>query len=172
VCAQLVKQMKDTSGLENTVYVGADGCSDTSYTEIAGSAANGSFLSGPDLTAFSGGDFYQNEFLPAYKKLAGSSPISVFHAHAFDAMNILMNAIKTAAVQNADGSLTISRVAVKDAVLNTQNYQGIIGTLSCTPLGDCATSVTIGVYEVPKVGFIDPSAKPVFTETKTLADVK
>ncbi|MGE5227494.1 MAG: branched-chain amino acid ABC transporter substrate-binding protein [Planctomycetaceae bacterium] len=172
VCAQLVKQMKDTSGLENTVYVGADGCSDTSFTQIAGDAANGSFLSGPDLTAFSGGDFYQNEFLPAYKKLVGSSPISVFHAHAFDAMNILMNAIKSAAVQNPDGSLTISRVAVRDAVQNTQNYQGVIGTLSCTPLGDCATSVTIGVYEVPKVGFLDPSAKPVFTETKTLADVK
>jgi hypothetical protein len=48
----------------------------------------------------------------------------------------------------------------------------VIGTLTCTPLGDCATSVTIGVYEVPNVGFKDPNAKPVFTETKTLADVQ
>jgi len=62
--------------------------------------------------------------------------------------------------------------ALRDAVQNTSNYQGVIGTLTCTPLGDCATSVTIGVYKVPDVGFEDPSAKPVFTETKTLADVQ
>ena len=54
---------------------------------------------------------------------------------------------------------------------SNQRYQGIIGTITCTPLGDCATSVTIGVYEVPNVGFLDPAAKPVFTETKTLDEV-
>jgi branched-chain amino acid transport system substrate-binding protein len=172
VCALLVKQMADTSGLENTTYMGADGCSDPTFISIGGPAADGSYLSGPDLTAFTGGDFYKNDFLPAYKQLAGSNPISVFHAHAFDAMNIMMNAIKQVAVQNSDGSLTIQRSALRDAVQNTSGYQGVIGTLTCTPLGDCATSVTIGVYKVPDVGFEDPSAKPVFTETKTLADVQ
>ena len=96
----------------------------------------------------------------------------MFHAHAYDAMNVLVNAIKTTAVQNDDGSLTISRAGLKDAVQNTADYQGIIGTITCTPLGDCATSVTIGVYKVPDVGFLDPNAKPVFSETKTLAEVK
>jgi len=172
VCAYLVKQMKDTSGLENTTYVGADGCSDPTYLSIGGPATTGSYLSGPDLTAFANGDFYQNQFLPAYKKIAGSNPISVFHAHAFDAFNILVNAIKKAAVQNSDGTLTIPKVAVRDAVEHTSGYKGIIGTLTCTPLGDCATSVTIGVYKVPNVGFEDPNAKPVFTETKTLAEVQ
>ena len=80
-------------------------------------------------------------------------------------------AIEDVAVQNDDGSLTISRAALKDAVQSTADYKGIIGTITCTPLGDCATSVTIGVYKVPDVGFLDPKAKPVFTETKTLAQV-
>jgi branched-chain amino acid transport system substrate-binding protein len=172
VCALLEKQAADVSGLANTTIMGSDGCSDSTFIPIAGTAANGNYLSGPDLTAFSGGDFYQNQFLPAYKKLAGSAPISVFHAHAFDAANIMFDAIKKVAVQGSDGSLTISRVALRDAVQGTSNYQGIIGTLTCTPLGDCATSVKIGVYKIPNVPFVDPTAKPVFSETKTLAEVK
>jgi branched-chain amino acid transport system substrate-binding protein len=172
VCALLVKQMADTQGLENTVYTGSDGCSDPTFISIGGDATNGQYLSGPDLTAFSGGDFYKNSFLPAYKQLAGSNPISVFHAHAYDAMNVMMNAIKSVAVDNGDGSLLISRAALRDAVEATSGYQGIIGTITCTPLGDCATSVTIGVYKLPDVGFVDPAAKPVFTETKTLDEVK
>lgn len=171
VCALLVKQMADTSGLENTTYMGADGCSDPTFISIGGPAADGSYLSGPDLTSFTGGDFYKNDFLPAYKQLAGSNPISVFHAHAYDAANVMFEAIKTAAIQNDDGSLSIPRTALRDAVQATNGYEGIIGTITCTELGDCATSVTIGVYEVPNVGFLDPQAKPVFTETKTLDEV-
>jgi branched-chain amino acid transport system substrate-binding protein len=173
VCALLAKQKADTSGLENTAYITSDGCADPNYPKIGGAAAtDGTYQSGPDLTAFSGGDFYKNQFLPAYKLLAGSNPISVYHAHAFDAMNVMAKAIEKVAVKNSDGSLTISRVALRDAVQGTTNYQGIIGTISCTPLGDCATSVKIGVYKFPAVGYLDPSAKPVFSETKTLAEVK
>jgi branched-chain amino acid transport system substrate-binding protein len=171
-CALIAKQKATTSGLQNTTLMGSDGCSDSTYTQIAGSAADGVFLSGPDLTSFSNGDFYKNQFLPAYQQQFGSKPLSVFHAHAYDAMNILVKAIESSAVKNSDGSLTISRAALKDAVQNTSNYQGIIGTLTCTSLGDCATSVTIGVYKYPAVPFNDPSAKPVFSETKTLAQVK
>jgi branched-chain amino acid transport system substrate-binding protein len=171
VCALIAKQARDISALANTEILGSDGCSDPTYISIGGDATTGNYLSGPDLTAFSGGDFYQNEFLPAYKQLAGSNPISVFHAHAYDAANIMFQAITKVAVKNSDGSLTIPRVGLRDAVQSTSNYQGIIGTLTCTPLGDCATSVKIGVYKVPDVGFENPSAKPVFSETKTLADV-
>ncbi len=171
VCALIAKQKAETSGLENTTLMGSDGCSDATYTDIGGDATNGVFLSGPDLTAFTGGDFYKNDFLPAYVDQFGSNPISVFHAHAYDAANVLFEAITTAAVQNDDGSLTIPRTALRDAVQATNGYEGIIGTITCTPLGDCATSVTIGVYEVPDVGFLDPAAKPVFTETKTLDEV-
>jgi len=171
VCALIAKQKAETSGLEDTTLMGSDGCSDASYTDIGGDATNGVFLSGPDLTAFTGGDFYKNEFVPAYVAQFGSNPISVFHAHAYDAANVLFQAITTAAIQNSDGSLSIPRTALRDAVQGTNGYEGIIGTITCTPLGDCATSVTIGVYEVPNVGFLDPSAKPVFTETKTLDEV-
>lgn len=171
VCALIAKQKVETSGLESTTLMGSDGCSDTTYIDIGGDATTGVYLSGPDLTAFTGGDFYKNDFVPAYMDQFGSSPISVFHAHAFDAVNVMMQAVEQVAVENDDGSLTIPRTALRDAVQTTNGYEGIIGTITCTELGDCATSVTIGVYRVPDVGFVDTAAKPVFSETKTLEDV-
>ena len=138
---------------------------------IASQAADGSFISQPDTSAFTGGEFYVNEFLPAYQEAYGTDPTAAFHAHSFDAMNILADAIEAVGVQNDDGSLTISRTALKDALLATSGFQGITGEITCDPLGDCATLVTIGLYEVPNVTWNDPEAAPVFSETKSLADV-
>ena len=170
-CALISKQAADIPGLKDTAMLGSDGCADPSFTETAGAAADGNYISQPDTSAFTQGDFYQNEFLPAYQDLVGDSPTAAFHAHAFDAMNIVADAIEAVAIDNDDGSISIPRTALKDALLATSGYEGITGTITCDPLGDCATDVTIGVYQVPAVPFDDPKATPVFSETKTLADV-
>ncbi len=172
-CALISKQSAGISGLENTNLIGSDGCLASDYLKIAGSAADGDYASSPDLSVFANGDFYQNQFLPAYKAQFGTAPTSVFHAHAYDAANILFDAIKKVGVEGSDGSLTIPRTALKDAIFATNGYQGMTGTITCTPLGDCATDVTIAVYKAPDwpVEGGNPNAKPVFTETKTLQEV-
>ena len=70
-------------------------------------------------------------------------------------------------------TITIGRTALKNAIFATSGYQGITGTITCTPLGDCSTSVTIAVYKAPDfpVEGGNPNSQPVFTETKTLQDV-
>jgi branched-chain amino acid transport system substrate-binding protein len=170
-CALIATQAADIPGLKDTVLIGSDGCAEPSYTDTAGKAADGSFISQPDTSAFTGGEFYVNEFLPAYQEAFGTDPTAAFHAHSFDALNILADAIEAVGVQNDDGSLTISRTAVKDALLATSGFAGITGEITCDPLGDCATLVTIGLYEVPNVTWADPEATPVFSETKSLEDV-
>ncbi len=170
-CALIAKQAADVSSLSNTAMIGSDGCSDPSYTDTAGSAADGTYISGPDTTAYTQQDFYQNQYLPAYKDTFGHNPTAAFNAHAFDALNILAQAIEKVAIKNSDGSLSIPRVALKDAVLATNGWKGITGTITCNATGDCATDVTIGVYKVPNVTFLDPQAKPIFSETKSLAQV-
>jgi hypothetical protein len=47
------------------------------------------------------------------------------------------------------------------------------GTITCNELGDCATDVTIGVFQAPAwpVEGGTPDATPVYTDTKSLADV-
>jgi branched-chain amino acid transport system substrate-binding protein len=170
-CALIASQAKEV--MPDTALIGSDGCLATDFLETAGADADGVFASSPDVTVFQGGDFYANEFLPAYSAQFGTAPTSVFHAHAFDAANILFDAIEAVAIDNGDGSLSIPRTALKDQIFTTSGYAGMTGTITCNELGDCATDVTIGIFEAPAwpVEGGDPDSAAVFSETKTLADV-
>jgi len=140
----IVRQAKEVPGLENTYLMGADGMFSPDVTEGAGDAVEGLFVSSPDLSAFAAE--YTTVFLPKYKELFGTDPISIFHAHAHDAMNIIIAAIEKVAVQDADGTLHIGRQALRDAMYATKDFKGLTGNLTCTPTGDCADPV-IAVYE-------------------------
>ena len=170
-CALIAQQAADI--LPDTALIGSDGCLASTFLETAGDAADGVYASSPDLSVFQTNSFYAGEFIPAYEALVGTAPTSVFHAHAFDAANILFAAIQAVAVENADGSLSIPRTALRDALAATSGYQGITGTITCTPLGDCATDVTIGIFEAPgwpvEGGSADSAS--VYSSTKSLADV-
>jgi branched-chain amino acid transport system substrate-binding protein len=170
-CALIAKQAEDI--LPDAALLGSDGCLATDFFQTAGAAAAGVYASSPDVTVFANGDFYKNEFLPAYKEQFGTAPTSVFHAHAYDAANILFDAIKAVAVQNDDGSLSIPRKALRDKIFATKDYQGVTGIITCDPNGDCATDVTIGIFKAPAwpVEGGDPNAKAVFSDTKSLDDV-
>jgi branched-chain amino acid transport system substrate-binding protein len=171
-CALIAKQARTIPALANTKLMGSDGCQDPQYLKVGAHDVFGTWLSAPDVTAqTSTNAFYGQQFLPAYQKQFGTRPLSVFNAHAWDAMQILFTAIKQVA-KDDNGTLTIPRTALKDAVYKTSNYKGLSGTLTCTPLGDCATAVSIAVYEVPGIPVEGgtPNPKPVFTETKTLAE--
>jgi branched-chain amino acid transport system substrate-binding protein len=173
VCALSATQGLDILP-EGTVQLGSDGCLESAFIETAGDLPAGYYYaSSPDLTVFAEGDFYQNDFLPAYQEQFGTEPTAVFHAHAYDAANILFDAIEQVAVDDGSGNLTISRTALRDAVQATSGYEGVTGIITCTPLGDCATDVTIGLFEYPNwpvEGGEDPDT-PVYTDTKTLEDV-
>jgi len=146
--ALITQQARETAGLEDTVLAGADGILTPDWLEAAGPAAEGAVLSGPDL-AFAG-DFYEDEFLPAYTEVSGEdAPISVFHAHAFDAYNMLANAMEEVAFDE-DGTTFIPRTALRDAFFATEGYEGITGTLTCDENGDCADA-KISVSEVQDV---------------------
>ena len=157
---------------EGTVSMGADGCLETSFLGQVGDAPADYYASSPDVTVFQGGAFYNDEFLPAYEAQFGTEPTSVFHAHAYDASQVLFAAIEEVAIDEG-GNLSIPRTALKDAVLATTGYEGITGIVSCTPLGDCATDVTIGIFQYPNwpvEGGEEPS-DAVYTDVKSLADV-
>lgn len=149
-------------------------CLESSFVETTGELPAGYyFASAPDTTVFQGGDIYANEFRPAYQEQFGTAPTAAFHAHAYDAANILFAAIEQVAVDDGSGNLTIPRTALKDAVLATSGYEGISGILTCTPLGDCATDVTIGLFEYPHwdVEGGEEPVETVYSDTKSLDEV-
>lgn len=172
-CALIAKQAKQVSGLAKTKLTGSDGCLESAYLKTGGKDVYLTYASGPDFSGLKTTNaFYADQFLPAYKAQFGTDPTASFHAHAYDASNMLFDAIKKVAI-NQDGKLSIPRTALKDAIFATKDYQGLTGTLTCTPLGDCATSVTIAVYQAPNwpVEGGNPNSKPVFTKTSTLQEV-
>jgi len=61
-----------------------------------------------------------------------------YHGHAYDAANLLLNAIKQVAVQDKEGNLYIGRQALRDALYATKDFRGITGSLTCDENGDCA----------------------------------
>jgi branched-chain amino acid transport system substrate-binding protein len=131
----LTKQAKEVSGLEDTILAAADGMISDAAVEAVGEAGEGMYFSGPDLS-FSG-DMYQS-FLSAYANKYGTEPISVFHAHAFDASNLIFDCVEEVAAQDDDGTLHVGRQAMRDCLYDTQGVQGITGTLTCDRFGDCA----------------------------------
>ena len=142
---------KTIPGLENVQLAAADGVQSPSFLENTVGTGEGMVVSGPDL-AFSN-TFYQDEFLPMYEADYGSAPTAPFHAHAFDATNMLLNAIEAVAQQDADGNLLIGRQALRDALYATSGYEGITGSLTCTEFGDCADP-KIAVSEIQNGEFV------------------
>jgi branched-chain amino acid transport system substrate-binding protein len=55
----------------------------------------------------------------------GSEPTNVYHAHAFDAANMLLNAVESVAQQGEDGTLIIGRQALRDAVAATAGLKAL-----------------------------------------------
>ncbi|HSF82664.1 MAG TPA: branched-chain amino acid ABC transporter substrate-binding protein [Anaerolineales bacterium] len=150
--AFIIRQAKQTPGLENVRLIGADGLFSPEVIEGAAEDVEGFLISSPALA----GDAY-TEFLGKYEAKFGSGPISIFHAHAYDAFMIVKNAIEKVAVQDADGTLHIPRQALREAVASTTNYEGLIGKLTCNEHlelsgtvvkepGDCGAA-GVGVWE-------------------------
>jgi len=140
----LTAQAKEVTGLEKTALIGSDGMFSPDTLKGAGAAAKGLYLSSPDFSQFPAG--YQ-AFVDKYKAKYGGAPISIFHAHAYDATNMIFAALKTVAVVDADGTIHVGRQALRDALFATKDFQGITGTLSCSPTGDCGAPV-IAVYQI------------------------
>jgi len=169
-CADLAHVWDAMSIAAATTFVGGAGCMVPAVITGRTGQTKTLYAVGPDLNRMAEGSFYRTEFLPAYETQFGTPPIAAFHAYAYDATDILLDAIQQAATRYKDGTITIGRTALRDAVFGTKDYQGITGTLSCTPLGECSTDPALAVYLLPAIPLEggDPTAKPVFAESVSL----
>ena len=139
----ITRQVKEVKGLEKVALMGADGIFSPDFYKAAGETAVGMYHSSPDFSAFAGG---YKSFLDKHQKKYGEKPLAPFHAHGYDAAMIIFNAIEKVAVKAADGSLTIDRGKLRDALYATKGHKGLTGTINCDAYGDCADP-KIGVYK-------------------------
>ncbi|MGZ8722199.1 MAG: branched-chain amino acid ABC transporter substrate-binding protein [Aeromicrobium sp.] len=148
----ITAQSADTAGLEDVVLIAADGSFNAAAIQAGGPNAAGAYLSSPDSRQFPG-DYA--DFLAKHEAAYNEPPLSVFHAHAYDATNMMLDAIEAVAVENDDGSLSIPLGALRDAIYATENFAGITGSLTCSEFGECG-SPAIGVYEITQEIVDDP----------------
>ena len=152
-------QMQHIAGLEDTVIIGGGASFVAGFPENTGEAAIGVFVSGPLVI----GQAYE-QLLLRWEEEYGGSPPSGYHAHAYDATNLLLNAVETVALPTDDGGLLIGRQAIRDAIAATENYPGLTGSLTCqeeSPFaGDCAPGTALAMFEITEAEVYDDNWPP------------
>jgi branched-chain amino acid transport system substrate-binding protein len=140
----ITAQVREVSGLEDVKIAGSDGIFTPDFVTAAGPNVEGMYLSSPDFSAFPEG---YASFVEKHNAKYGEAPLSIFHAHAYDATNIVFAALEKVAVVQEDGTIYVPRQALRDAIFATKDFKGITGTLACSASGDCGAPV-IAVYQV------------------------
>jgi branched-chain amino acid transport system substrate-binding protein len=127
----------------NVPIVMGDGCQDSDYTKLAGTDANNNFASngGPDHSLMTGFAKFNTDFHAKFN-------VDVFQyaPQAYDAANIIINAVKTAGPTKA---------AILGAVAATKDFPGVVQNYSFTSTGD----ITSSIFTIYKV--VDGNFKPV-----------
>jgi len=131
----LVNNMK-TSGMEDVVFFGCDGTFGVDFLTRTGENGEGTYHATPRTPPETP---EKDAFDAAYTELWGQAPgeLSPFTWNSYDTTTMLIKMVEEVAVLGTDGSLYIPRGALVDAVRGLTNYEGISGTYTCPPDGDC-----------------------------------
>jgi len=131
----LTNNMK-TAGMEDVVFFGCDGTFGVDFLTRTGANGEGTYHATPRTPPETP---EKDAFDAAYTERWGQSPgeLSPFTWNSYDTTTMLIKMVKEVAILGTDGSLYIPRGALVDAVRNLTNYQGISGTYTCFPDGDC-----------------------------------
>ena len=152
-------QMSHIPGLEDSIIIGGAASFSSSFPENTGDAAVGIYVSGPLVS----GDAY-DELLAQWLEEYGSDPPSGYHAHSYDATNLLLNALETVAAADDDGRLVFGRQAIRDAIAGTEDYPGLTGRLTCredSPFaGDCSPGTALAVFIITEAEVYDDHWPP------------
>jgi branched-chain amino acid transport system substrate-binding protein len=142
----ITSQMKEV-GLEDAIFFSDDGTYTKQYLDTAGATAEGayaSFVAGDEVAEANA------EFDAKYEERFGVVPddLGPFHAHAYDAIFLIVEAIKNVAFTDdaGEGYLLIEREALIKAIREV-SIQGLTGHISCSAIGDCGAG-GIQIFQV------------------------
>jgi len=133
--AQVVRQAREASGLKDVIFLGGGALRTDTFLESVGARGKGMYFIGstpPPEGAVN------DELVAAYAARYGEPPQTVTYGYAYDAANLMLDAIARVAVQEKDGTLHIGRQALRDALYATADFEGVTGRITCDAFGDCA----------------------------------
>ena len=142
----IVNQMKQ-AGLTNVIFFGDDGTFGQDFLDRTAANGEGAYSTSLIPPASDAKTKFDAAYLAAYGQPAGK--LSPYSWTAYDSAAVLIKAIESVAVLSGD-KLYIPRAALVAAVRATSNYQGLSGTITCDPTGECSASGP--VFNVDKGG--------------------
>lgn len=142
----LVNEIRSNPALDATRLASTDALLNDSFFFATGSNAEGMLFTTLDPSYQSSPEYI--DFITDYINAFGF-PTAPFHAMAADATNLLLGGIETVGVIDGNGTLHIGRQALRDAVESTTGLNGLTGTISCTPFGDCGATGHIAFVPFP-----------------------
>jgi branched-chain amino acid transport system substrate-binding protein len=169
----LVRRDMASAGL-NLPLLGGDGCQDTKFIKDANSgskatAAEGSqATSAPDVSKLSSSATFFQQYAAAYASMQApynDGTKEPYTAYGYDAMNILLQAIRSVLVSNGGQPPSTSQ-AFRDAVvtaLRAAQYDGALGHTAFDTNGDTTNTgftlykVTNGAWAAVNTYAVDPS---------------
>jgi len=141
----IIKKQMASAGLTSVKYVGGDGIVDDEFFTQAGSAAEGAYgsVAAPDPTKLD----TSKQFVTDYTAAFGAAP-GAYSANAYDAMNILLQAVKKAITDNG-GTLPTSGSAFRESVrknVAATAWDGAIGHTTFDANGD-TSNVLLTIFQ-------------------------
>lgn len=121
---------------EDVLFIVPDGVFVDTYIEQGGEASEGTFVTFGGVPAEELGEQGQ-QFIEDYEAAYPDVPIAAYTAYAYEAANVMLDAIERAA-EEAGG--TPERQAVVEQLFATEDYEGVLGTWSFDEEGDTTLS--------------------------------
>jgi branched-chain amino acid transport system substrate-binding protein len=131
----LVAEARATPALDGTQLAASDSLASQDFVDGLGADAEGMLFTVPDPSFTDTPEF--TDFASEYFEEFGEDPLTFLSAFAFDATNVIANAIEGVGVIDGDNTLHIGRQALRDALFATAGFDGLTGTITCNSLGDC-----------------------------------
>lgn len=166
----ITEQLVNTPGLGDTFMMAADGVYSAYFVQNTGEAAIGVFVAAPHIA----GDAYA-AFLDTWRQEFGEEvPANGFHAHGYDAANLLFDVLESVATERDDGTLVIGRMALRAALTAVEDYRGLTGSLTCreeSPFaGDCGAGESLAIYRLTAAEVNDGQWPPPVVWTASMTE--
>lgn len=137
----LVLQKAEFAALQEQTLITSDENLVDSFFKHIGKAAQDIYLSGSDMNS-AGYSIFFEKWLVKYHQ----PPQSTYHLISYEAANLLIEAISKAAELESNGSMLIGRQALREALIEFNEYSGLTGLVTCKKSGFCTTGQQLGIY--------------------------
>ena len=111
--------------------------------DLAGAAADGIYV----ISGAAEPSEASANLAARYEERFGEAPHSPYYSNAYDAYQLLLDAVQAVGVLDDEGNLRIDRAALQAEIRNTSDYAGVTGRFTCDEMGECLRSPT-SVFQI------------------------